>query len=78
MEVPEKGNMRTTGSPPKKVMETLAQLECIYSNVQGIDNKQGEPYTTVQQENYDIVAIMETWWDDLHSWSAAMDSYKIF
>lgn len=43
MEVPEKGNMRTTGSPPKKVMETLAQLECIYSNVQGIDNKQGEP-----------------------------------
>jgi len=32
----------------------------------------------VQQENYDIVAIMETWWDYSHNWSAAMDGYKLF
>jgi len=32
----------------------------------------------VQWENYDVVAITETWWDDLHNWSAAMDGYKLF
>ncbi|KAK4816233.1 hypothetical protein QYF61_013641 [Mycteria americana] len=32
----------------------------------------------VHQENYDMVAIMETWWDDSHNWSAAMDGYKLF
>jgi len=30
----------------------------------------------VQLENCDIVAIMETWWDESHNWSAAMDGYK--
>ena len=32
----------------------------------------------MQHENYDIVAISETWWDDSHNWSAAMDGYKLF
>ena len=30
------------------------------------------------QESYDIVAVMETWWDDSHEWTAAMDGYKLF
>ena len=29
-------------------------------------------------ENYDIVAITETWWNGLHSWSAVMDGYCLF
>ncbi|KAJ7410343.1 hypothetical protein WISP_109099 [Willisornis vidua] len=33
---------------------------------------------TVQQENYDVVAVTETWWDDSHDWSAAMEGYKLF
>jgi len=28
-------------------------------------NKQEELEAIVQLQNYDIVAIMETWWDDL-------------
>ncbi|KAJ7406397.1 hypothetical protein BTVI_65645 [Pitangus sulphuratus] len=32
----------------------------------------------VQQESYGVVTIMETWWDDSHDWSAAMDGYKLF
>ena len=32
----------------------------------------------MQQENCDTVGIMETWWDDYHNWSAAMDGYKPF
>ncbi|PKU33785.1 rna-directed dna polymerase from mobile element hypothetical protein [Limosa lapponica baueri] len=41
-------------------------------------NKQEELEAFVQQESYDIVAIMKTWWDDSHDWSAAMDGCKLF
>ncbi|KAK4831229.1 hypothetical protein QYF61_016327 [Mycteria americana] len=41
-------------------------------------NKQEELEAIVHQENYDMVAIMEIWWDDSHNWSAAMDGYKLF
>ncbi|GAB0208010.1 hypothetical protein GRJ2_003266700 [Grus japonensis] len=41
-------------------------------------NKQEELEAIVQQENYDRVAITETWWDDSHNWAAAMDGYKLF
>lgn len=30
-------------------------------------NKQEDLEAIVQQENYDMVVIMETWWDDSHT-----------
>ena len=41
-------------------------------------SKQEELEAVVLQENYDFVTITETWWDDSHDWSAAMDGYKLF
>ncbi|KAJ7402178.1 mitochondrial fission process protein 1 [Pitangus sulphuratus] len=32
----------------------------------------------MQQESYNVIAITETWWDDSHDWSAAMDGHKLF
>ncbi|PKU47447.1 rna-directed dna polymerase from mobile element jockey-like [Limosa lapponica baueri] len=43
-----------------------------------MSNKQEELEAIVQQENYDVVAVMETWWDDSHNWSAPVDGYKLF
>ncbi|PKU30947.1 mitochondrial fission process protein 1 [Limosa lapponica baueri] len=40
-------------------------------------NKQDELKAIVQQDSYDVVAIMETWWDDCHDWNAAMNGYKL-
>ncbi|KAK4827186.1 hypothetical protein QYF61_015148 [Mycteria americana] len=57
---------------------TTAQLKCLYTNARSMGNKQEELEAIVHQENYDMVAIMETWWDDSHNWSAAMDGYKLF
>ncbi|KAK4828709.1 LOW QUALITY PROTEIN: hypothetical protein QYF61_000547 [Mycteria americana] len=58
--------------------QVAAQLKCIYTNARSMGNKQEELEAIVQRENYDIVAITETWWDDSHNWSAAMDGYKRF
>jgi len=54
------------------------QLKCIYTSACRMGNKQEELEATVQQANYDLVAITETWWDCSHDWSAAMDGYKLF
>ncbi|KAK4830434.1 hypothetical protein QYF61_011142 [Mycteria americana] len=77
MEVPENGHIGSRASPPKKVIGSIAQLKSIYTNALSMGNKQEELEAIVQQENYDIVAITETWWDDSHNWSAAMDGYKL-
>ncbi|KAK4829638.1 hypothetical protein QYF61_005849 [Mycteria americana] len=53
-------------------------LKCLYTNARSMGNKQEELEAIVHQENYDMVAITETWWDDSHNWSAAMDGYKLF
>ena len=55
-----------------------AQLKCIYTNAHSMDNKQEELEASVWQANCDLVAVMETWWDRSHDWSAAMDGYKLF
>ncbi|GAB0208489.1 hypothetical protein GRJ2_003314600 [Grus japonensis] len=46
--------------------------------IESMGNKQEQLEAIVQRENYDIVAIREIWWDDLHNWAAVMDGYKLF
>ncbi|KAJ7400797.1 mitochondrial fission process protein 1 [Pitangus sulphuratus] len=43
-----------------------------------MSNRQEELEAIMQYESYDVFAIIETWWDDSHDWSAAMDGYKLF
>lgn len=71
METPEYGHegIRTTTTQKE------AQLRCLYTNAHSMGNKQEEVGATVWFESYDIVTIMETWWNDSHSWSAVMDGY---
>ena len=38
-----------------------------YTNACSMGNKQEELEAIVQQENYDVVAIVEAWWDDSHN-----------
>ncbi|KAK4816199.1 hypothetical protein QYF61_012664 [Mycteria americana] len=66
------------GCSSMKEARMTAQLKCLYTNARSMGNKQEELEAIVHQENYDIVAITETWWDDLHNWSVAMDGDKLF
>ena len=43
-----------------------------------MDNKQEELEATVLLESFDLVAIIETWWDEWHDWSAAIDDHRPF
>ncbi|XP_040977464.1 uncharacterized protein LOC121232961 [Aquila chrysaetos chrysaetos] len=37
-------------------------------------NKQDE----LEAQNYDIIGISETWWNESHDWSAGMEGYRLF
>jgi len=63
---------------PVSGLRLTAQLKCIYINAHSMGNKQEELEAILQQDSCDLVAITETWWDDSHDWSAAMDGYKLF
>ncbi|PKU46871.1 rna-directed dna polymerase from mobile element jockey-like [Limosa lapponica baueri] len=65
------------GKGPRMRVKSGAQLKCIYANACSMGNKQDELEAIVWQDSCDIVAIMETWWDDGHDWNAAMKGYKL-
>ena len=41
-------------------------------------NKQEELKICVQSHGYDLIAIMETWWDSSHDWNVVMEGYVLF
>ncbi|XP_021237137.1 uncharacterized protein LOC110390225, partial [Numida meleagris] len=41
-------------------------------------NKLEELETVVQLGKYDLIAIMETWWDKSHDWNTLIEGYRIF
>ena len=63
-----------------KVTATRKQtkLRYLYTNAHSMGNKQEELEAIVCSESYDIVAIMEMWWNNSHSWSAMMEGYRLF
>lgn len=77
MESSENGHIGIRASPSKKVVVSIDQLKCTYTNTCSMDNKQEELETTVHLENYNTVAITETWWDNSHDWSAAMGGCRL-
>ena len=50
----------------------------MYTNAHSMGNKQEELEAMMKQENCDVVAITETWWDVSHDWSAPVEDYKFF
>ncbi|KAJ7405158.1 rna-directed dna polymerase from mobile element jockey-like [Willisornis vidua] len=71
--------LETTEMPEnrKKAVGSITQLKCIYTNPHSMGNTEKKLQAIVQQENYDTIVIMETWWDESHNWNAATDGYKL-
>ena len=61
-----------------KVTRPTAQMKCLYTNACSMGNKHKELEATVLLESYDLIALTETWWDESHDWSVAIDGYRLF
>ena len=66
------------GCSAMKVTRPTAQMKCLYTNACSMRNKQEELETIVLLENYHLIAITETWWDESYDWNAALDGYRLF
>ncbi|PKU49639.1 nipped-b-like protein [Limosa lapponica baueri] len=75
---PEEQHEGNGAIPASKSAPLGTQLKCLYTNTRSMGNKQEELEAIVRHESYDIVAIMETWWNESNDWSAAMEGYKLF
>lgn len=73
MEAPENGHSGTGASLPKKAFGLITQLKCICPSACSVGNE----HEILEEENYGIVAIPKTWWDDWHHWNGAMDGGKL-
>jgi len=55
-----------------------AQMKCLYMNTRSTGNKREELEATVLLQNYDLIALTETWWDESHDWRVAINGYRLF
>jgi len=69
-ETPVKDLRGIRGCCSKKMTQPTAQLKCLYTDAHSMGNKQ-KLEVTVLLESYDLIALIETWWDKSHDWSAA-------
>jgi len=53
-------------------------MKCLYMNTRSTGNKHEELEATMLLESYDLIALTETWWDEFHDWSVAIDSHRLF
>jgi len=53
-------------------------MKCLYTNTRSMGNKQEEQDAIVLLESYDLIALTETWWDESHDWSVAINGYRLF
>ena len=50
----------------EKATRPIAKLKCFFTSACSTANKQEELETVVQLGKYDLIAIMETQWDESH------------
>ncbi|GAB0186642.1 hypothetical protein GRJ2_001129500 [Grus japonensis] len=65
-------------TPANKSASSGAQLKCLYTNTWSMGNKQEELDTCAHLQGYDLIGIMETWWDGSYDWSVGMEGYRLF
>lgn len=53
-----------------------ASLKYLYTNAHSLENKQEELEVGVKLQDYDLIGIMEMWWDSSHNWNAAMKKHR--
>lgn len=79
MASPEGGNAsKNIYTAPGSKEGSRVYMKCLYTNACSIRNKQDELGVLLTMQNYDIIAISETCWNDSHDWSAGMEAYRLF
>eukprot|EP00061_Rhincodon_typus_P000232 g10983.t1 len=66
--------MRDVGNHERK----KASIKALYLNARSIRNKVDELMAQIIANEYDLVAITETWLQDGHDWELNIQGYRLF
>jgi len=69
-----KGNK---GCSSVKVAWPKAQIKCLYMNTRSMGNKEEQLEIVRVLENYNLIALTETWWNESHDWIMAIEGYRL-
>ena len=75
---PEEKHKGIPATPASKSASSGAQLKCLCANVCSMGNKQEELEVCTCLQGYDLIGIMEMWWDGSCDWSVGMEGYRLF
>jgi len=79
MASPEGGNASgNIYAAPGRMEGSGGHLKCLYTSACSTRNKQDELEALVSSQSYGIVGFSDTRWNESHSWSAGMESYRLF
>lgn len=62
----------------RKVVCQIGQQKCLYTKASSIRNKKEKLEIIMYLENYDLVAIMETWWNYSQNQNTTVEGYQLF
>jgi len=54
------------------VNQSTQDFRNLYINARNIWDKQAELEVLIQDQNYDLIGITESWWDNLRDWNNNM------
>ena len=59
-------------SAPRGAAYNEVHSKCFYTSALSMRNKVNEPDVLAQSQNYHIISISETWWDESCDWCVAI------
>ena len=54
------------------------KLNILYTNARNLGNMMEELEVKVDSEEYDIVAVSETWFKEENNWRTGLEGYKVY
>ena len=54
------------------------KLNIFYTNARSLNNKMEEVESKIDSEEYNIVAVSETWFKEESSWRTGLEGYKVY
>ena len=62
----------------ENIISGREKLNIFYTNTRSLNNKMEELEAKVDSEEYDIVAVSETWFKEESNWRTGLEGYKVY
>ena len=60
----------------KKASQRSHNVQYLYMNSRSMGNNREELVILVEEGKYDLIEIIEIWWDDSHDWNMTVEGFN--